>query len=389
MKLGEMLVRDGHVTPDQIQMAIERQRRDGGKLGTLLVEMGFVDLETLTMYLGLELSMPVATGAVLDRAKRTAVRLLTPEQAARLRCVPLLISERQLIVAVEDPYDVATLDEISRTTGYRVIPRVAPEIRIYYYIERYYGVPRPARFRVLGDTPRGARTPPPVEGGRSAVLPGPSLPGLPPPTDAPVRAPTPPPVLRTAPPVADASADIVDLTDEIDAIEYEADALVVELEADDAETAGAAPPTEALQAIEVARDSDDDIEPLEADAALTAVREAMQRGEIADAVLGYARTLFDAAALFIVRDNLAFGWKGFGPNVNRDRIEALLIPLASPSVLQAALDTDDRFYMGPVAPSSLHRHLFKVLRCPPPSHAAVAGIAIGSRIVNILYGHRA
>ncbi|RMH43360.1 MAG: hypothetical protein D6689_05415, partial [Deltaproteobacteria bacterium] len=96
-----------------------------------------------------------------------------------------------------------------------------------------------------------------------------------------------------------------------------------------------------------------------------------------------------AAALFIVRDNLAFGWKGFGPNVNRDRIEALLIPLASPSVLQAALDTDDRFYMGPVAPSSLHRHLSKVLRCPPPSHAAVAGIAIGSRIVNILYGHRA
>ena len=36
-----------------------------------------------------------------------------------------------------------------------MLPRVAPEVRIYYYIERYYGVARPARFVKFGETPRG------------------------------------------------------------------------------------------------------------------------------------------------------------------------------------------------------------------------------------------
>src|SRR5919112_2458151 len=155
MKLGEMLVRDGRLTEAQLAAALGFQARDGGRLGTVLVEHGFVDLEALTVYLGLELGIPIATGAMLERAKRAAVRLLQPAHAFKHKCVPLVVQDRQLIAAVEDPHDFATLEALTSITGYRVLPRVAPEVRIYYYVERYYGVARPARFMKFGDTPRG------------------------------------------------------------------------------------------------------------------------------------------------------------------------------------------------------------------------------------------
>ena len=72
--------------------------------------------------------------------------------------MPLVVQDRQLIAAIEDPHDFATLEALAQLTGYRVLPRVAPEVRIYYYIERYYGVARPARFVKFGDSPRGDET---------------------------------------------------------------------------------------------------------------------------------------------------------------------------------------------------------------------------------------
>src|SRR2546423_3738482 len=173
MKLGEMLVRDGRLTEAQLVSALNYQARDGGRLGTVLVEHGMVDLEALTVYLGLELGVPIATGAMLERAKRAAVRLLQPSQAFKHRCVPLVVQDRQLIAAIEDPHDFATLEALASITGYRVLPRVAPELRLYYYIERYYGVARPARFLRFGDSPRGD------DAAIDAGPPAPPLTGLP------------------------------------------------------------------------------------------------------------------------------------------------------------------------------------------------------------------
>src|SRR5580765_7775482 len=191
MKLGEMLVRDGRLTEAQLADALGFQARDGGRLGTVLFEHGMVDLEALTVYLGLELGIPIATGAMLERAKRAAVRLLQPAQAFKHKCVPLVVQDRQLITAIEDPHDFATLEALNHVTGYRVLPRVCPEVRIYYYIERYYGVPRPARFVKFGDLPRGD------EGPIDTGLPAPPLPGLPPVPASPITAPGPRPRLRS------------------------------------------------------------------------------------------------------------------------------------------------------------------------------------------------
>lgn len=244
-----MLIRDGRITEANLQDALARQGKDGGRLGTVLYESRLIDLDALTVYLGLELGIPIATGAMLERAKRAAVRLLTPEQAYRYKCVPLVIQDRQLIAAVEDPHDFETLDALSRLTGYRVIPRVAPEVRVYYYVERYFGIPRPARFLVFGNEPRGQVAP------LDASLPSSPLPGLPPVNAAPITAPTPAPVLRrrrSSRLPADAFLDVesrpgvppevteAPLESQED-LELEAEDLLIELEADEAVAAEAAP----------------------------------------------------------------------------------------------------------------------------------------------------
>jgi hypothetical protein len=398
-RLGELLVAARLLDSEQIDRALRAQVVWGGRLGTNLVELGLLDLDALTVYLGLELGIPIATGAMLERAKRAAVRLLTPEQAYRYKCVPLVVQDRQLIAAVEDPHDFDTLDALSRLTGYRVIPRVAPEIRIYYYVERYFGIPRPARFLIFGDGPRGQIAP------TDAELPAPPLPGLPPVAARPVAAPTPAPVLRRrrsdrVP--ADAFGDVESRPgpaepaaeaplESQEALELEAEDLLIELESDGDDRAEAAPvspvapaipsPTERLTAIEYV--------PITVDEALARMAQASERGDVAEAVMCFAAGLFDVSALFIVRDNLALGWKSAGAT-GSDRIECVLIPLDAPSMFQAAIRAhDDQGFHDAPAPSTVHQYFFKVLRVAQPALATVTVIQIGRRVVNLLYGHRA
>jgi hypothetical protein len=376
MKLGEMLVRDGRITEDQLYSAIGQQKRVGGRLGTVMVEMGLVDLDALTVYLGLELGIPIASGAALERAKKLAVRLLTPAQAAHYRCVPLLLHDRQLIAAIDDPHDMEALDELLRISGYRILPRVSPEIRIYYYLERYYGVARPPRFMVFGDSPRGNVKP-------ALDLPAPPLPGLPPINVHKVTAPTPAPPLRSAP------AEVEE--DDYEELDLDDDDLLVELEADATDAASEAPlgspEPRSTDSMAPALEAES-YEAMDVDAAVAALAEAQGRNDIAKVLMSHAVSLFDLSALCIVRDNMAFGWKVAGNDLDYERIETLLIPLSIPSMFQSAVVEDDRMFTGPPFPGTLHNYLYKVLRCPVPPFAAVRVISIGKRVVNLLYGHR-
>ena len=372
-----MLVRDGRLTEAQLNQALAFQARDGARFGTVLYEHGFVDLEALTIYLGLELGIPIATGAMLERAKRAAVRLLQPTQAFKHKCVPLVVQDRQLIAAIEDPHDFATLEALTQITGYRVLPRVAPEVRIYYYIERYYGVARPARFQKFGDTPRGNDTV------ADAGLPAPPLPGLPPVPAAPVQAPGPRPKLKS---MKMASVSVFDES----ALELEAEDLLETLDADEAAPAEAqtqlrphrttTPPVFAQPVADTTRPG-----PMSVEVSLTELATLTDRNRIVEVLMGHAALIFDVAVLFAVRDQMAFGWKAFGSAPGVQHVEHLLIPLDSPSVVQAAVVNG--LAHGPITPSTVNNYLYKVLGCSEPRHATAGVVMIGKRAVNILYGH--
>lgn len=377
MRLGEMLLRDGRLTEAQLKQALAAQAKDGGRLGTVLFEHGLVDLEALTVYLGLELGIPIATGAMLERAKRAAVRLLQPAAAFKFKVVPLVVQDRQLIAAVEDPHDFATLEALTHQTGYRVLPRVAPEVRIYYYVERYYGVARPARFVKFGETPRGD------ENAADPALPAPPLPGLPPVPASPVSAPGPRPKLR--------STKLAQMFDDSESLELDAEDLLESLDADDAAPAERAttvrphrstnPPIAPENVEEAPR------KPLAADDALAALATVTDRDAMIDALLGYAAGAFQGAVLFTVRDQLAFGWKAVGDLPGRAYVEHLLIPLDAPSIIQTAVAAESGVFSGEVAPSTVNSYLHKVLGIAEPKSATAGVITIGKRVVNVLYGY--
>ncbi len=385
MKLGEMLIRDGRLTEAQLQKALAAQQHDGGRIGTVLVEQGLIDFETLTVYLGLELGISIATGAALDRAKLAAVRLLQPAQAYGFRCVPLVVQDRQLIAAVADPHDFANLDAIAQLIGYRVLPRVAPEARIYYYVERYYGAARPARFARFGESARGTEHEP-------AGLPAAPLPGLPPVTNKPTVAPGPRPRLRHS--REDDAVPRPSVFEDSQALELDADDLLDTLEADAATAAIAQPVTAAKPVVaDMTRiksmSMPPPVAPLDTATAIAALANADDRNQIAGILLRFASKLFEVAVLFNVRDNFGLGWKAAGRVPGFDAVEHLLIPLESPSIFQLAINADDGVYSGPVAPSTLHGYLYRVLGCADADIATVGIIAIGKRHVNLMYGHRA
>lgn len=374
MRLGEMLVRDGRLSDPQLKQALTVQAREGGRLGTVLVEHGLIDLEALTVYLGLELGIPIATGAMFERAKRAAVRLLQPAQAFKHKVVPLVVQERQLIAAIEDPHDLATLEILARQTGYQVLPRVAPEVRIYYYIERYYGVARPTRFMKFGDMPRGD------ENTSDSALPAPPLPGLPPVPTSPVTAPGPRPRLR--------SARLQKLFDESESLELDAEDLIESLDADDAEAAEAATMVQPhrMSQPRLASPTSPPRAPISAEDALTQLAAVTDRDHMIEVLLSYAAGTFQAAVLFTVRDQLAFGWKTVGDVPGRAFVEHILIPLEASSIISKAIAAESGVAHSAAAPSTVSSYLYRVLGTSEPPFVTACAILIGKRVVNVLYG---
>src|SRR5688500_8135849 len=89
MKLGTLLLRNAAISLTQLEAALRAQVIYGGRLGTNLVELGFVDLDALAEYLGELTQLPVATRTVLEAARPEALALIDAGMAERLGAMPL------------------------------------------------------------------------------------------------------------------------------------------------------------------------------------------------------------------------------------------------------------------------------------------------------------
>jgi hypothetical protein len=144
-RLGELLVEARAITRAQLEQALHHQRTAGGRLGTNLVELGFIDEKTLSSLLAAQLRIPSATASQIDRADPRALELLTAQAAERLRAVPLRLDNGKLWIAMAEPTDRDAAEELQRLTGKPVRTMVAPELLIQYALERHYRVRRRPR----------------------------------------------------------------------------------------------------------------------------------------------------------------------------------------------------------------------------------------------------
>lgn len=135
-RLGELLVRAGLITAEQLEQMLEVQARDGGKLGEILVSQLVLTedqiVEALAEQKGLEhVSL---SGYDIDRA---AVNLIPERMAFTRLVIPIAFDGSSLILAMADPLDIEAIDDVEMRTGLRVTPVVASRSQIVHAIDKY------------------------------------------------------------------------------------------------------------------------------------------------------------------------------------------------------------------------------------------------------------
>jgi hypothetical protein len=150
MKLGEILIETGLLTESQLEKALKAQLILGGHLGTNLIELGFVDEETLGKVLSKTCGVPYAPPKLFASIPDATIKAVPEKVAEEYQVVPIMLTEQAVHLALVNPRDLRVLDELSFAIGRRIIPWIAPEVRIFQALERYYAVGRRPRYITLG-----------------------------------------------------------------------------------------------------------------------------------------------------------------------------------------------------------------------------------------------
>jgi type IV pilus assembly protein PilB len=138
LPLGQMLVNEKVLTPDQLNQALDRQRKTRERLGQILIDMKLIDEDLLLKYLGAQFRKEPITRQDLDALDPDVVKLVPEEVARQYGVIAAQRSGRKLVVATADPLNVMALDDLRRATGLDVDFRIGPAGAIQDAIEKTY-----------------------------------------------------------------------------------------------------------------------------------------------------------------------------------------------------------------------------------------------------------
>ncbi|HET8783028.1 MAG TPA: type IV-A pilus assembly ATPase PilB [Pyrinomonadaceae bacterium] len=140
-KLGELLVRENLISPQNLREALDYQREHGGRLGFNLVKLGLVSDDMITAVLSRQYGIPSVNLDLFN--VESAVLRLIPQEVAQKHCVlPLSRVGATLTLAMVDPTNVFAMDDVKFMTGLNVEPVVVAEGSIQQAIANYYGSTR-------------------------------------------------------------------------------------------------------------------------------------------------------------------------------------------------------------------------------------------------------
>lgn len=338
MRLGEILIQLGLLTPEQLKTIVDNRNLLGGKIGTQLVEAGLVDTDQVSEALSRQMRVPAAFQRHFDKADANVVSLLKPVLAARYMAIPLVAARsgvKRIVVALATPQDVQVLDDVSFALGARVEPMVASELAIARNLKRFYNLDvklsRPARpvSAARGITQSyGSREVPPLGHPPTSASPSAPMPRQPTrPMIAPVGDAAPP-----LPPRPDAAVSLEDVIHRLSVAE--------------------------------------------------------NRDQVADILIDFMLPRFGCALVFLVRGTTAHVWRGFAPGVEARAIETIAFPLSMPSMFRLAKEREATFRGPPPAEGVyLHTQIWKYLHSEPPADVVVVPVMIGQRVICMVYAH--
>lgn len=136
-KLGEILVRENLVTPQQLREALDYQRNSGGRLGSNLVKLGMISDDVITAVLSRQYGVP-SINLDLFHIEDEVIKLISQEVALKYTILPISKVGATLTLAMADPTNVFAMDDIKFMTSLNVEPVIASEASIQMAIGKYY-----------------------------------------------------------------------------------------------------------------------------------------------------------------------------------------------------------------------------------------------------------
>ena len=138
-KLGEILVRENLITPQQLREALEYQRSSGGRLGSNLVKLGIISDDVITAVLSRQYGVP-SVNLDLFQIDDSTIHLISQEVALKYIVLPVSKVGSTLTLAMADPTNVFAMDDIKFMTGLNIEPVISSEASILLAISKYFAL---------------------------------------------------------------------------------------------------------------------------------------------------------------------------------------------------------------------------------------------------------
>ncbi|HWO90245.1 MAG TPA: type IV-A pilus assembly ATPase PilB [Gemmatimonadales bacterium] len=136
-RLGDLLIREGLITKEQLEKALQEQKTQGVRLGYALVKLGFVQETEITKMLARQYRMPAVDLSRFEVDPKI-VKMIPADLATKNLVLPLKRDGRTLTVAMADPTNLGVIDDLKFITRCDIFPVIAGEYTLKNAIDKHY-----------------------------------------------------------------------------------------------------------------------------------------------------------------------------------------------------------------------------------------------------------
>lgn len=332
--LLEMLLKAGLITPGQCDEALQNRVFFGGRIGTNLIELDFIEEEDLARFLSRKLAVPYVDPKELLNLSPDAINLIPKDIVLQYQVVPLRLDNLRLSVVMADPSALTAIDEISFITGKIIKPMITPEVRLVQALGKYYQYEIDERYQLIIDR---------IEERRQAAAEAAAL--------------------------AEAQRQAANIQEPVAA------------EGPTTTAAATLPEAGGEQNQEPWKER---VEKYSIDQTSRSLAHAEDPGEIGDSLIHFLGQTFDRAALFLIRAEAICGWRAIRGGSAVEDFRDMRVPVTEASVLGAVAEKK-KPYLGPLPASPLGTRLNEALGGNYGGEALLVPVLLGERAVVILY----
>lgn len=340
-QIGKELLQRGLISDAQLEDALKNQAIFGGRIGSHLVDIGALEEEQLARLLSSRYKIPFVRSHHFANLPQDVIDLLPAEMAQKYYAVPLQKDPRRLVVALPDPGNLEALDTLGFHCGVRITPVVAAESTLISALHRYYGLERVGQFILVPEEETATR-------------------------------------------------EVAPANDDVDEGSWlggkEQDAMLDAWEIQQREVMNHTPQPESAGFPDV-KDVPPPAQPAPAanlDQLGEQFSQAGDREMIADLLINYMAREYRNAAVFLVRKNVAFGWRAVCDRAPRSEFGQFQLGLDEPSLLQTVAETHSQ-YLGPVPRSPFNSLLLQEVSGIIPDQVLIQPVLLLGRLVGFLY----